>query len=88
MSKSQPKFLKVRVKNYIVMHGYDASNKEIEESVRVDSFVDKLIAIDRIQSISEKFILTTYAAGRLIYWEYEGGLKKISVQLKKVTYVV
>ena len=66
------------------MHGYDSNNKEIEETVAADGYNDKLVAIERIQSISEKYILTTYAGGRLIYWEYEGGLKKLSPLLKKL----
>ena len=82
--KTPPKFLRVKVKNYLVMHGYNEKNKEIEEYVEQTAFTDKLIAIERIQSISEKFILTTYAGGRLIYWEYEGGLKKISKALKSL----
>jgi hypothetical protein len=70
------------------MHGYDGANKEIEETVTQNSFTEKLIAIERIQSVTEKFILTTYASGRLIYWEYEGGLKKLSAQLKKAGLVI
>lgn len=77
------KFIRARVKDYIVMHGYDGQNKEIEETVTQKKFVDKIIAVDRIMSVSEKFILTTYADGRIIYWEYEGGLEKLSKQLKK-----
>ena len=75
------KFIKVKVKDYIVMHGYDQNNKEIEESVSVESFSEKLIAIDRIMSISEKYILTSYAAGRIIYWNYQGGLLELEKQL-------
>lgn len=77
------KFIRARVKDYVVMHGYDSKNKEVEEVVTQEKFVDKLISIERIMSISEKFILTTYADGRIIYWEYEGGLKKISMELKR-----
>jgi hypothetical protein len=81
ISTISPKFIRVRVKNYVVMHGYDEDNKEIEESVEQDSYQEKLVAIDRIQSVSEMYILTTYAGNRLIYWEYEGGLKSLAGQM-------
>lgn len=71
------KFIKVKIKDYIIMHGFDDNNKEIEEVVSVPEWSEKLIAIDRIMSISEKFILTTYTDGRIIYWQYEGGLKHL-----------
>ena len=77
-------FIKVKVRSYIVFHGYDSNNKEIEEKVNQTEWVDKLVAVERILSVTEKFLLTSYGAGRLIYWEYEGGLKKISAQLKKL----
>lgn len=64
------KFIKLTVKNHEIMHGFDNENKEIIEKVVVEKASVKLIAIDRILSISEKFILTTYH-DRLIYWEYE-----------------
>jgi hypothetical protein len=31
----------------------------------------KIVAISRIQSLSEKYILVTGSHGRLMYWEYE-----------------
>ena len=74
-------FIKVTIKDYIIMHGFDENNKEIEEVFSVPEWSEKLIAVDRIMSVSEKFILTTYAGGRIIYWQYEGGLKHLSNQL-------
>lgn len=71
------KFIKVKIKDYIIMHGFDENNKEIEVTVSVPEWSEKLIAVDRIMSVSEKFILTTYAEGRLIYWQYEGGLSAL-----------
>jgi hypothetical protein len=76
-------FIKVKVRSHVVFHGYDSSNKEIEEKIDQKEWVVKLVAVERILSVSEKFLLTSYGAGRLIYWEYEGGIKKISAQLKK-----
>ena len=69
---SEAKFVEVVVQNHIVSHGFDEENKEILEEVIVEKPRRKLIRIDRIQSVSEKYILSSYGFGRLVYWEYEG----------------
>jgi hypothetical protein len=43
--------------------------------------MDKLIAIDRIQSVSEKYVLVTSSHGRVMYWEYEGEMSVIQQRL-------
>lgn len=40
----------------MISHGYDTDNK--------------VVAVSRIKSLSEKYILTDYLDGRWIYWEY------------------
>lgn len=75
-------FIKVHTKNHVIVHGFDENNKEIEEKIEVEKSMEKLIAIHRIQSISEKYILTTYSHGRYIYWEYEENYATL-VQLLK-----
>jgi len=77
------RFIKLKVKDYIVMHGYDSSNKEIEELVSVPESIEKLIAIDRILFITDRYILTTFTAGRLIYWHYEGSLLEVEEKLRE-----
>ncbi|MBO0323141.1 hypothetical protein J0X14_12610 [Muricauda sp. CAU 1633] len=67
-----PKFIEIVVQNHLVSHGFDAENKEILEEVIVEKPTKKLLRVDRIQSVSEKYILTSYGFGRLVYWEYEG----------------
>ena len=52
-------------------------------AVEQTAFTDKLVAADRILSVSERYVLTTYAAGRLIYWEYEGGMPALAAQLER-----
>ncbi len=74
-------FIHLRVGNFIIMHGYDADNQSIEELHEVEGFVDKLVAVARIQSVTEKYILTSSSHGRVIYWEYEGNLADIEAQL-------
>lgn len=75
-------FIEIVVQNHMILHGFDDNNKEIIEEVVVDRPMRKLIRVDRIQSISEKYILTTYGFGRLVYWEYEGSYEELKVKLK------
>lgn len=77
------KFIKLRLRSYTICHGYDAAQKEILEEVRETAFSNKIVAIDRIKSISERSILTDYAHGRWIYWEYEGGIDALAAKLEK-----
>ena len=82
------RFISVRVRNAIVMHGYTEDNAEITEEVSDEEFVEKLLSIDRIQSISEKYILVSSSHGRVLYWEYKGGLASISKRLADAGLVV
>jgi hypothetical protein len=63
------------------MHGYADDNSEIIDEVEDEDFVEKLIAIERIQSVSEKYILVSSSHGRVLYWEYEGNLASITTRL-------
>lgn len=81
MKISNKEFIEVRVKNHQILHGFDDNNQEILESVEVESSAKKLIKIDRILSISEKFILTSYAFNRVIYWEYEDNYEELKQML-------
>lgn len=76
-------FLRLTIGNYQIMHGFDENNQEKIEYIKVERPVVKLIAIDRIQSITDRFILTTYA-DRLIYWEYEQPLAEVMEQLVRL----
>ena len=82
------KFISVRVRNSIVMHGYTADNKEIVDEFNDGEFVEKLVAIERIQSVTEKYILVSSSHGRVLYWEYEGNLAEIKERLGNAGLVV
>lgn len=81
------KFIKLTVKNHEIMHGFDHENKEIIEKVIAEKSSVKLIAIDRILSISEKFVLTSYH-DRLIYWEYEEKFSDVVLILNEFSLAV
>ncbi|WP_221409033.1 hypothetical protein [Reichenbachiella versicolor] len=76
-----PKFVEITVQSHIILHGFDENNKEIIEEVEVEKPIKKLLQVDRIQSISEKYILTSYGFGRLVFWEYKGSYPEMKALL-------
>jgi predicted oxidoreductase (fatty acid repression mutant protein) len=82
------KFIKITTGNYLIVHGFDQDNKEIIEEVRVEKPMLKVVAIDRIQSISEKYVLVTSAFGRLLYWEYEESFEELTQQFERYNLLV
>lgn len=75
------RFISLHVRNALVMHGYDANNKEIIEEIHGEPFVEKLIALERIQSVSERYLLVSSSHGRMLYWEYQGGMPELKEKL-------
>lgn len=75
------KYIALSVRTAKVVHGYDADNHVIEETITDDTFMTKLITIDRIQSISEQYLLVTSSHGRVMYWEYDNTLDELSAKL-------
>ena len=78
---AKPRFIKLALKDHIIVHGFDKNNKQIEEVVSVPNFTEKIIAIDRIKSLSEKYILTDYLDGRWIYWEYKESFEFVAKKI-------
>ena len=78
-----PTFIEITVQNHLVSHGFDENNQEIIETVEVERPMKKLLRVDRIQSVSEKYILTSYGYGRLVYWEYEGSYEELKALLRQ-----
>ena len=64
-------FIELTLGSHMISHGFDAENKEVLEHISVEGFSKKVIALSRIKSVSEKYVLTDYLDGRWIYWEYE-----------------
>ncbi|MGI1124191.1 hypothetical protein ACRCRE_00805, partial [Pseudomonas aeruginosa] len=52
-------FIRLKVRAAFMVHGYDADNREIVEQIGEERFVEKLLRIERIQSISEKYLLVS-----------------------------
>lgn len=75
------KFISLRVRSALVVHGYTPDNHEVVERIEDGTFAEKIIAAERIQSVSEQYVLVTGSQGRLMYWEYEGGIDAVRQQL-------
>lgn len=75
------KFISLRVRSCLVVHGYTPDNREVVERVEDGAWTDKIIATERIQSVSEQYVLVTGSHGRLMYWEYEGGMDAVRQQM-------
>ncbi|MDR7335107.1 hypothetical protein [Roseateles asaccharophilus] len=75
-------FISVRVRNALVLHGYTDDNQEVVETFSDQPFVEKLLAVSRLQSVSEQYLLVTSSHGRVMYWEYEGSLADIRARLQ------
>ena len=82
------KFISLRVRNAITVHGYTDDNSEIEETHHDQEFAEKLIAVNRIQSATEKYILVSSSHGRVMYWEYDLSLSQLTELLAKARLVV
>ena len=74
-------FIELEVKTAIIVHGYDAQNKEIQEIFNEVDFMKKIISIERIKSISEKYLLVTSSHDRLMYWEYKETMEEVKQKL-------
>ena len=77
------KYIELELGSHEILHGFDFNNKEVIEKVEVDWFSKKLVAIDRIKSISENAILCEYAFDRIIYWSYKGSMEDIKRKLNE-----
>ncbi len=72
------KFILIRVRPARVVHGFDANHREILEEVADAPWSDKLLALDRLLSATQDYLLVSGSHGRVMYWEYEGGLDWLS----------
>lgn len=82
------KFLDVEVRTASVFHAYDSNNQPVSETLSEDRFVRKLLAIDRIRSISDDYLLVNGADGREMYWEYKGSIDELKVKLQNMEVAV
>ena len=77
-------FIELEVKSSITVHGYDNDNKEIEEVFEGTDYMKKIIAINRIQSVSEEYIWVNSSHGRMMYWNYKGTMEELKQKLLRI----
>ena len=75
------RFIEMEVRTALIVHGFDESNREIVEAVKEPDYMRKLVAIERIQSVSDQYVLVTGSHGRIMYWEYRGTMEKLRGRL-------
>jgi hypothetical protein len=75
-------FIELTVSNMLVWHGFAADNKEIIEEVSGQTPAKKIVAVARIQSLTEKYVLVSSGFGRYMYWEYHDGYDIIKSKLR------
>ncbi|WP_075187020.1 hypothetical protein [Teredinibacter haidensis] len=82
------KYIELDVRNALIVHGYDEDNRPLEEEIREEQYIRKLVAIERIRSISEQYILVSSSHGREMYWEYVGNLSDIKTKLAESSLII
>ncbi|MAZ86239.1 MAG: hypothetical protein CL693_01215 [Cellvibrionaceae bacterium] len=75
-------FIELNVRTASIVHGYDADHQEIIERVNEPHFVRKLIALDRLLSVSEQYLLVSSSHGRVMFWEYQETMDEVKARLK------
>jgi len=81
-------FIELEVKTAFIIHGFDNQNNEIQEQINEVNFTKKIIAIERIKSISEEYLLVTSSHNRIMYWEYKGSLSEVKQKLKNINIAI
>jgi len=82
------KYIELEVRTAFTVHGYDENNAEIIEESSEQEYMRKLIHIDRIQSISEDYVLVTSSHGRIMYWNYKGSMQELKQTLSKSNLII
>ncbi len=80
MPKPTP-YISLRVRPTRVIHGYDSENKPVTEDLEGNPVVEKLIALDRILSFTDKEVFITVPHGRVQVWAYEDSLDSVKTRL-------
>lgn len=76
------KFISARIRPIKVYHGYDADQTSIIDEIPAREFVEKVIRIDRILSVTEDYLFIECPHNTAQTWEYEGSLHDIKTQLR------
>lgn len=76
-------YISARIKPRHVYHGYDENRKLIIDEVLKEEYVEKLIQVERILSITEDHIFIKCPHDTVQTWDYEGGFDAMKARLVK-----
>lgn len=85
---SYMKYISARIKPAKVYHGYTDDRQLIVDDVPSDGFVEKVIKIDRILSITAKYIFIETPHDTVQTWEYEGGFESMKKKMSSAGLLV
>lgn len=75
------KYISARIRPAKVYHGYTNDRQLIIDDVPSEEFVEKVIKIDRILSITAKYIFIETPHDTVQTWEYEGGFESMKKRM-------
>ena len=75
-------FIELLIKGVTTLHGYDDRGNEILVESPHSEPVRKLVALSRVQSVGERFLLVNGAFGRQAYWEYVGSYQQVKADIE------
>ncbi|WP_395373999.1 hypothetical protein [Marinicella sp. W31] len=76
------KYIELSVRTAMIVHGFNDDNWEVTEKVQEETYVKKMIAVDRIQSVSAEFLLVSGSHDRMMYWEYQEDYDEVRTRLQ------
>jgi hypothetical protein len=75
-------YITARIRADRVFHGYDSDRNIVTSDLAKTEFVEKVIKIDRILSITENYIFIECPHETVQTWEYEGSLAEMKERLR------
>ncbi|WP_105386451.1 hypothetical protein [Neorhizobium alkalisoli] len=75
-------YVTAKIRATKVYHGYDSERELIIDDLPQSDFVEKLIKIERILSVTEQYIFIECPHDTVQTWEYEGSLADIKERMR------
>ncbi|GHC76943.1 hypothetical protein [Limoniibacter endophyticus] len=66
-----------------VYHGYDEARRPIIDDLPSSEFVEKMIKISRILSVTENYIFIECPHNTVQTWEYKGTLDEFRIKMRQ-----
>lgn len=76
------KYISARIRPDRVFHGYDAERQLVTDKMPNEHFVEKVIKVDRILSITAEYIFIECPHDTVQTWAYEGGFDAMKARLQ------